>query len=109
MKRTHHDAHALLIVLFVLIAVIGGCATVGVDFPTDPVRSIEIGRTTQSDITRTFGDPWRTGIEDGDVSWTYGYYRYRLFGESETRDLKIIFDKSGRVRSYSFNQSGDGR
>lgn len=87
------------------ILILAGCATVGSDFPTDPVRSIELGSTTKADIARAFGQPWRTGIESGDESWTYGYYKYRLFSESETRDLKIIFGSNGTVQSYSFSES----
>lgn len=95
----------ILIPLALSALMLAGCATIGYDFPTDPVSSIRIGTTTQADISRLFGDPWRTGIEDGDTSWTYGYYHYRLFSNSQTRDLKVIFDANGKVKSYSFNQS----
>jgi hypothetical protein len=87
--------------------IFAGCATIGYDFPTDPVSTIKIGTTIQADISRLFGDPWRTGIEDGDTSWTYGYYHYRVFSNPSTRDLKVIFDANGKVKSYSFSQSGD--
>jgi len=94
--------------LFVASAVMFSCATVGRDFPTEEVAKIQIGKTTKADINRMFGPPWRTGIEDGDRTWTYGYYRYRLFGGSVTRDLVVRFDERGRVISYSFNTSEIG-
>lgn len=80
-----------------------GCATVGHEFPTAPVSSIRIGQTTQSDIYTTFGTPWRTGIENGMKTWTYGNYYYSLFSDGSTEDLVIRFDKSGVVASFVFN------
>ena len=50
-----------------------------------------------------FGEPWRVGIEDGQRTWTYGKYRYRLFGQASTQDLVVRFDGQGRVVSYTFN------
>ncbi|MBN1290859.1 MAG: outer membrane protein assembly factor BamE [Candidatus Latescibacteria bacterium] len=100
MKKT-----GLLILVVIITVFITSCATVGRDFPTDIVADIRIGKTTQGDINRMFGSPWRTGIEDGDKTWTYGYYKYRLLGESVTRDLVVRFDKNMVVRSYSFNTS----
>ena len=82
-----------------------GCMTVGQDFPVDPVREIEIGVTSRDDVQRMFGDPWRTGIEDGERTWTYGIYRYSIFGYAVTRDLVVRFDATGLVSSYSFNST----
>lgn len=50
-----------------------------------------------------FGEPWRTGIEDGKRTWTYAHYRYSLFGPEQTRDLLVRFDDEGNVVSYSYN------
>ena len=80
-----------------------GCATVGSKFPVEPVDQIVIGRTTQTDIQKMFGNPWRIGVDDGDTTWTYGHYRYKLFGRARTRDLVVRFDTGGVVVSYSFN------
>jgi hypothetical protein len=52
-----------------------------------------------------FGEPWRTGLEDGQRTWTYGYYKYNLLGASQTRDLVVRFDDAGTVRSYTFNST----
>jgi outer membrane protein assembly factor BamE (lipoprotein component of BamABCDE complex) len=82
-----------------------GCISVGNDFPVEPVRQIEIGTTTRDDVQRMFGDPWRTGIEDGQRTWTYGTYRYSLFGDASTRDLVVRFDDEGAVSSYTFNST----
>jgi len=80
-----------------------GCATIGHEFPAGQVSSIHIGETSQNDIYTTFGTPWRTGIENGMKTWTYGHYQYSLFSDARTEDLVIRFDKSSRVASYTFN------
>ena len=82
---------------------LAACLNVGEEFPTDPIGQIQIGHTTRDDIHRMFGDPWRTGIEDGRRTWTYGRYKYRLIGRTETRDLVVRFDPNGTVASYTFN------
>ena len=80
-----------------------GCATVGHDFPVSYVSSIEKGVTTQTQIHDRFGDPWRVGVEDGQTTWTYGKYKYRMFGQPSTTDLVVRFDNAGVVASYSFS------
>jgi outer membrane protein assembly factor BamE (lipoprotein component of BamABCDE complex) len=81
------------------------CMTVGEDFAVGRVSHIRIGETTQSDIRKTFGEPWRVGLENGERTWTYGYYRYNLFGASQTRDLVVRFDDDGVVSSFTFNST----
>ena len=82
-----------------------GCARVGYDFETKNVKSITVDETTQSDILNMFGKPWRTGLENGIVVWTYGRYTYRLIGETDTKDLVIKFTDDKIVKSYNFNTS----
>jgi len=92
--------------LALLIALLtSGCASVGHEFPAGQVSTIKIGQTTQQEIYTTFGTPWRTGIEDGKRTWTYGDYRYSLFNDGSTEDLLIRFDKNGVVSSFVFNTS----
>jgi hypothetical protein len=78
---------------------------VGQAFPTRDVARIEIGETTHGDVRELFGEPWRTGLENGQRTWTYGDYRYSLFGPAQTRDLVIRFNPEGRVASYSFSST----
>ncbi|WP_111498361.1 MULTISPECIES: outer membrane protein assembly factor BamE domain-containing protein [Marinobacter] len=80
-----------------------GCATVGHDFPTHNVDQITVDQTTRSDIQAMFGDPWRTGIEDGKPTWTYGKYHWSAFSEAETTDLVVRFNGDGTVDSYVYN------
>jgi outer membrane protein assembly factor BamE (lipoprotein component of BamABCDE complex) len=91
-----------LMVAFVLMLG-AGCATVGKDFATHKVDEITIGETTRSEVQAMFGDPWRTGIEDGKRTWTYGKYRWSAFGDAETTDLVVRFNEDGTVSSYVYN------
>ena len=90
--------------MFVLsLFAIASCATVVHEFPVDAITQIQLGETTKEDINKILGPPWRIGLDDGNRTWTYGYYKYRLFGETTTRDLVIRFDSDGVVSSYIFN------
>ena len=95
---------ALAGVVLTLAALAGaGCATVGRPSPAAPVTQIQLHHTTRAQIRAIFGAPWRTGIEDGQTTWTYGFYRYSLFSPARTRDLVVRFAADGTVASYSFN------
>lgn len=85
------------------LMVLCSCASVGREFPVSPVSEIRIGETTQAQIRVVFGEPWRVGVEDGRKTWTYGKYRYRLFGDRSTTDLVVRFDDKNVVASYSFS------
>ncbi|WP_333873535.1 hypothetical protein [Methylobacter sp.] len=90
-----------LAMMIVLLS--SGCATVGHEFPAGQVSTIKIGETTQNDIYTTFGAPWRTGLDNGMKTWTYGNYYYSLFSDGSTEDLVIKFDNRGVVASFVFN------
>jgi len=90
-----------LIVIMLLLS--SGCASVGHEFPTSQISTIRIGETTKNDVYTTFGAPWRTGIDNGMKTWTYGNYHYSLFNEQSAEDLVIKFDKRGIVSAFVFN------
>ena len=94
---------AFFAILAVCVFSVSSCVSMGRDFPVDSVPKIQIGKTTQQDIVRMFGPPWRTGIEDGRTTWTYGRYNYSLIGSSDTCDLVIRFNSQNIVESYTFN------
>ena len=91
--------------LIAAAGLLAGCLTVGKEFPVGSVTRLEIGETTRQDVRKLFGEPWRTGVEDGKRTWTYGRYRYSAFGDAQTRDLVVRFDAKGVVASYSFNST----
>jgi hypothetical protein len=101
--RDRSSPYLLLFVAFSMVALLAGCATVGKDFPAGQVTAIQIGKTTREEVREVFGAPWRTGIEDGRRTWTYGKYKYSLFAPARTQDLVIRFNDEGKVVSYTFN------
>lgn len=92
-----------VLTLITLTMTAAGCASVGRDFATHKVEDIEIGETTRAEVETMFGEPWRTGVEDGKRTWTYGKYRWSAFGEAETTDLVVRFNEDGTVSSYVYN------
>jgi outer membrane protein assembly factor BamE (lipoprotein component of BamABCDE complex) len=91
--------------LFLLSAAsaLSGCVTLGRPFPAEPISAIRVGTTTRDDVRAAFGEPYRTGVEDGDPTWTYLLYRFSAFSAEKTRDLYVRFDAAGKVKSYAFN------
>lgn len=90
----------LVVLVALSLPLISCMPSMGRPFPVQQVRQIEVEKTTMAEIRRMFGDPWRTGLEDGNRTWTYGEYSMTL-----TRDLVIRFDELNVVKSYSFSSS----
>ena len=66
---------------------------------------IKIGHTTKNEIRKLFGSPWLSGIQDGELVWTYGNYDYSLFSKREAKDLVIQFDEKDVVTTYTFSST----
>jgi hypothetical protein len=90
----------LMLLVALGLPAVGCSPTVGRNFPVYKVREIEVDKTTMAEVRQLFGDPWRTGLENGQRTWTYGEY-----GVSLSRDLVIRFDDLNVVKSYSFSSS----
>lgn len=88
-----------------MLLLLAGCASVGHKFNVAGVQQVHIGQTSKADVMALFGAPWRTGVEDGRETWTFGHYKYSMFSEAKTRDLVLRFDGSGKVVSYTFNST----
>ena len=80
------------------------CATRGRDFPSD-MSWIKKDITKKSDVKQLLGEPYQVGYSSGQATWTYGYYRFRLFGDSNTKELKLYWNRSGQVDNFSFTSS----
>ena len=94
-----------LLLLLTIVFFLSGCATIGREFTFNGPNQINIGKSSQADIYRLYGKPFRVGYDNGDTMWTYGFYRYSLFGPSNTKDLVIVFDKKSVVKNYTYNSS----
>lgn len=87
-----------LLVLLLLAA----CATVGRNFDATSLSWLKAG-TPKAEVTGKLGAPLRVGSDAGVPTWTYGYYEYRAFGDSNNKDLVIRFNSDGTVKSYTLN------
>ena len=90
--------------MFLIGLSFAGCVTRGHEFPSR-FDWIKKGQTRQEDVKLVLGDPQYVGSNDGMPQWTYGYYQYRLFGESSTKELRFYWTSDKIVQSWSFNSS----
>lgn len=104
-SRTIIGLRHVCIVAGLILTQLTGCFTVGQEFSATRITEIKIGQTRKQDVLDMLGRPWRTGLEDGYPTWTYGIYQYSLFGAADTQDLLIRFDNQGVVRSYNFSST----
>jgi len=89
--------------LFLAGLLSAGCATVGRDFDSTALGWMKAGETGKNELLEKLGQPFRVGVDSGDQTWTYGYYQYRLLGESNNKDLVIRFDAAGKAKSWTLN------
>ena len=91
--------------IFIVVGIVlisNGCGTVGKTFNTSKVESIVKGITTQSDIKKMFGKPFKIGIQNGQPIWVYEDNNYTIISKNTSKDLIIIFNPNGTVQSYQF-------
>ena len=81
-----------------------GCVTQGKDFESN-TEWIKPNQTRQADVKLMLKEPYSVGSSTGTQTWTYGYYKYRLFGKSRTKELKFYWKADQTVDHYSFNSS----
>jgi len=97
----------LLVFLVTLIcALLIGCGSLGKNFDTSRVQDIKNNQTTKAEILDWFGLPFKEGIENNFVMWTYQYDQY-IAGQTESKDLVILFDNNNHVKAYRYT-STDG-
>ena len=99
MKKT------LLGVAFLATLMAFGCSKIGTNFDPKLAQKIENGKTTQAEIEKMFGAPYKKGIQNGRAMWTYEYDEYQALGEKASKDLPIVFDESGKVKSHQLMSS----
>ena len=95
-----------LCLVALLTAGITGCGSFGKDFDSDMVKEIQNRQTTKTEILNWFGAPFKEGQENGLEMWTYQYDRYTM-GKTDSKDLVILFDKTGVVKAYRYTSSLD--
>ena len=99
-------ARVFLLALCMLPLVVG-CGTVGKNFDSSKVKSIQNNVTTQIEILDWFGVPYKEGTENNHTMWTYQFDKYNVFTEAKSKDLVILFDENNIVKAYRFTSSID--
>ena len=77
-----------------------GCGSVGKNFDESLYTKIAKGTTNKNDIKAMFGNPFKKGIQNGSPVWTYEYNYVNAFGTDIIKDMIIVFDKNGLVKSH---------
>jgi len=94
-----------LIIFIGIILISNGCGTAGKSFDTSTARTILNGTTTRSEIKKIFGEPFKTGVQNGQPVWTYENHHYSILSDDTSEDLIIIFSSDGIVQSHQFMSS----
>lgn len=87
-----------------LFCILSGCVSTGNDFPSD-LSWIKSEETTQDEVVMVMGKPYAVGHSASTTTWTYGYYRYSLFGNSQFKELKLYWTPNSRIKHYSYNST----
>ena len=101
MKKNQSNIVGFLI-LFFLAACHG---TVGKNFDSSQVKSIQNNVTSQEKIFQTFGAPFKKGLERGQTMWTYQFDQWNAVGPTHSKDFVILFDKENIVKAYRYTTS----
>jgi hypothetical protein len=98
----HKANHSLQISLAIIILAIffSGCGTVGKNFDESLYSNIAKGTTTHKEIQSMFGPPFKKGIQNGYPVWTYEYNYVNSLGSDIIKDMIIVFEKNGVVKSH---------
>ena len=98
----HKANHSLQISLAIIILAIffSGCGTVGKNFDESLYSNIAKGTTTHKEIQSMFGPPFKKGIQNGYRVWTYEYNYVNTLGSDIIKDMIIVFEKNGVVKSH---------
>ena len=100
MKKKRLNVSITLILFF-----LAGCGTVGKNFNSSQVKSIQNNVTNQTEILDKFGLPLKEGIENGQIMWAYQFDQWNILGSVESKDLVILFDEKNIVRAYRYTTS----
>ena len=99
MKKTQLNTVMFLVIF------LASCGTVGKNFDSSKLKSIQNNVTSQEEIFVRLGAPFNKGIENGQVMWTYQFDQWNAAGPTHSKDLVILFDKENIVKAYRYTTS----
>ena len=88
-----------------LLLALGGCGTAGKDFNESKISKIVNGTTTRAEIRKMFGEPFKTGTQNGLPVWVYEYNLYYSIENDKSKNLVVVFSSDGVVQSHQFMSS----
>ncbi len=101
MRRSLHFFLAIL-----LLALTVGCGSMGRNFDDTHVVDIKNNATTKAEILEWFGLPFKEGVENDYVMWTYQIDKY-MAGHTHSKDLVLLFDANNVVKAYRYTKTAD--
>jgi hypothetical protein len=92
--------------VMLLVIFLASCyGTVGKNFDSSDLKSIQNNVTSQEEIFERLGAPFKKGIENGHAIWTYQFDQWNAVGPTRSKDLVILFDKENIVEAYRYTTS----
>ena len=115
------NAKPYTVIIFIVAALMTGCASTGHEVDQSKVSQIQKGVTTKAQVREWLGDPEQVAISDsGDETWTYMYMHASaqaqnfiplvggfVAGENvENQNTTVIFGPDGVVKSLTTSYGG---
>ena len=97
--------YLIMSILLGSLLALGGCGTAGKDFNESKVSKIVNGTTTRAEIRKMFGEPFKTGTQNGLPVWVYEYNLYYSIENDKSKNLVVVFSSDGVVQSHQFMSS----
>ncbi|MCH8207995.1 MAG: outer membrane protein assembly factor BamE [Nitrospinae bacterium] len=88
------------VILTLTVLLLVACGSTGKDFDPALTENIVNGKTTREEIRSMFGEPYKTGIQNGDPIWAYEYHEYGLSENNPSRQLIVVFGPDDVVKSH---------
>jgi len=92
-------------VMFLIIFLASCYGTVGKNFDSSELKSIQNNVTSQEEIFERLGAPFKKGTKNGQAIWTYQFDQWNAVGPTHSKDLVILFDKKNIVEAYRYTTS----
>ena len=92
-------------VIFLVIFLASCHGTMGKNFDSSELKSIQNNVTSQEEILERLGAPFKKGFENRQTIWTYQFDQWNAVGPTHSKDLVILFDKENIVKAYRYATS----